>query len=265
MVGQAHALVTNDDGIDSRFLHLLVEALRRARFDVSVVAPVGEQSWIGRAISRRGELEARRASDFPSEGPAWTVTGTPSDCVNIALGHLLPRAPDIVVSGLNLGFNTTEMLILSSGTVAGAMEGAIWGFPAVAFSQAIPKGAFADLHASQGRAEGPFAATLRNAADRAAAVTRETLAAPPPDGCVVNVNFPTETAPETPVDETVPARARPGSLFEAVGGDRYVFRYTDGETVEAHPASDRAALARGHISRSVLDFANIGQRELPER
>ena len=123
------ALVTNDDGIDSAFLHRLVEALAKD-FEVAVAAPAFEQSWIGRAISRRTEVEVIPSpSHFPSGVQAWAVSGTPTDCVNIALGNLLDRQPDIVVSGINIGFNTTETLILCSGTIAGAMEGAQWGLP----------------------------------------------------------------------------------------------------------------------------------------
>ena len=98
-----HALVTNDDGIESAFLHRLVEALL-PDFQVSVAAPAFEQSWIGRAISRRREVEVIQSpSIFPSGVDAWAISGTPTDCVNIALGNLLPKLPDIVISGINIG------------------------------------------------------------------------------------------------------------------------------------------------------------------
>ena len=130
-----HALVTNDDGIESAFLHRLVEALL-PHFRVSVAAPVLEQSWTGRSMTRHGELEAiHSSSHFPDSVEAWAISGTPTDCVNIALGNLLPKKPDIVLSGINIGFNTTESLVLSSGTVAGAIEGVLWDLPAMAFSK----------------------------------------------------------------------------------------------------------------------------------
>jgi 5'-nucleotidase len=103
-----HLLVTNDDGIESAFLHRLVAALL-PKFKVSVAAPAFEQSWIGRAISRHQEIEVLcGASHFPAEVTAWAINGTPTDCVNIALGHLLERPADAVVSGINIGYNTTE-------------------------------------------------------------------------------------------------------------------------------------------------------------
>ena len=132
-----HALVTNDDGIESAFLHRLVEALL-PQFRVSVAAPALEQSWTGRSMTRHGELDAILSpSHFPDGVEAWSISGTPTDCVNIALGNLLSKKPDIVLSGINIGFNTTESLILSSGTVAGAIEGVLWNLPAIAFSNCL--------------------------------------------------------------------------------------------------------------------------------
>ena len=109
------ALITNDDGIDCGFLHALADAMTR-HFEVVVVAPRDEQSWAGRSFSRRGKLAVEERSDLPWK--AWAVAGTPSDCVNVALGHLLETPVDIVVSGINVGFNVTLPLLLTSGTVA---------------------------------------------------------------------------------------------------------------------------------------------------
>ncbi len=132
-----HALVTNDDGIESAFLHRLVDALL-PDFRVSVAAPAFEQSWTGRSMTRHGEIEAIHSpSIFPEGVEAWAISGTPTDCVNIALGNLLPEKPNIVLSGINIGFNTTETLILSSGTIAGAIEGVLWDLPAMAFSKCV--------------------------------------------------------------------------------------------------------------------------------
>ena len=86
-----HALVTNDDGIESAFLHRLVEALL-PDFEVSVAAPAFEQSWIGRAISRHSEIEVIPGlAYFSKDVQAWAIGGTPTDCVNIALGNLLRK------------------------------------------------------------------------------------------------------------------------------------------------------------------------------
>src|SRR5207248_6634210 len=83
-------LVTNDDGIESVFLHELVHALRTAGHELYVVAPKREQSWIGAAKSRNRPVHAT-AADRGLGCPTWVVDGTPSDAINIGVGHLLPR------------------------------------------------------------------------------------------------------------------------------------------------------------------------------
>jgi len=255
-----HALVTNDDGIDSAFLHALAESLA-AEFRVTVAAPATEQSWIGRAVSRHREVGVTRCSErFPDLEAAWAIDGTPTDCVNIALGNLTSELPDIVVSGINIGYNTTETLILSSGTVAGAIEGALWGLPAVAFSKCVPRHLFQKISEQRGATGGAFRASLEHAASHARAIARHTLAHPPGKGGVVNVNFPPETTAATAVEETFPARIQLGSLYAETSPGKYRFRYSDGSLLDDNPRSDRAALERGCISRSLLDFSKIGRR-----
>ena len=254
-----HALVTNDDGIESAFLHCLVEALS-IDFDISVAAPAFEQSWIGRAISRRKEVEViRSASHFPKGIDAWAVSGTPTDCVNIALGNLLERPADIVVSGINIGYNTTETLILSSGTVAGAIEGAQWGLPAVALSKCVPNHLFAGIRDAKGKTEGAFSKSLKIAAEHARRLTTEIYHQPPTAGHVVNINFPSATRVDSQVEDTFPAKIRLGSFYEESSPGKYSFRFSEGKILDPHPQSDRATLQRGSISRSVLDFSQISQ------
>lgn len=258
-----HALVTNDDGIESAFLHRLVDALLPF-FKVSVAAPAFEQSWSGRSMTRHGEIEVMQSpSHFPKAvATAWAISGTPSDCVNIALGNLLTEMPDIVLSGINIGFNTTETLILSSGTVAGAIEGALWEIPAVAFSQCVPGSIFESVRDSKGGVEGEFSRSLDAAAVHAAGIARETLAAA--DTCrgkVINVNFPPLTTETSQVVDTFPAKLKLGSLFGETSPGKYAFRYSEGTVAESHPNSDRIALQNSQISRSLLDFSRMGRRD----
>jgi len=255
-----HALVTNDDGIDSAFLHRLVDALLPG-FRVSVAAPAFEQSWIGRAMSRREEVEVVHSpSTFAGTEEAWAISGTPTDCVNIALGHLLPAKPDIVVSGINIGYNTTEALMLSSGTIAGALEGAFWGLPAIAFSKCVPKDLFPEVSRSKGRTSGNFSQSLSCAARRAALMSREALNSPPPAGTILNINFPPETEDSTWIRETRPAKVELGSMFEESRPGRFRFHFHEGFSIQADPDTDRAALDAGFISRGILDFSKVGRR-----
>ena len=254
-------LVTNDDGIESAFLHRLAEALI-ADFEVSVAAPATEQSWIGRAMTRLGEVEVTHSpTAVPGAKDAWAINGTPTDCVNIALGHLLPEKPDIVLSGINIGFNTTETLILSSGTIAGAIEGALWGLPAIAFSQCVPHHLFEEIRDSNGQTSGAFDDSLRAAARHACALAKQTLKDPPKSGDVVNINFPAETTAASTIKETYPAKIQLGSLFEEAAPGKFRFRYHDGIAIETNPGTDREALKAGFISRSILDFSRIGRSQ----
>jgi 5'-nucleotidase len=123
-------LVTNDDGVRSEGLHVLADALRHLG-EVTIVAPQVEASAIGHALTLRRPLRLE-----PLGEQFYEVDGTPTDCVNIAITQLYkPRKgmPDLVVSGINKGYNLGDD-VTYSGTVAGALEGALLGIPSIAVS-----------------------------------------------------------------------------------------------------------------------------------
>ncbi|MCU0492411.1 MAG: 5'/3'-nucleotidase SurE [Chloroflexaceae bacterium] len=132
-----HILVTNDDGIESLGLWLLAQALHEAGLgDVTIIAPDGEQSGMSMAFPPRLEHELNPAS-APEPGfaaiRAYTLNGTPVNCVTVGmLGVVNPR-PDVVVSGINRGLNAGTNVLLS-GTVGAAMIASLWGVPALAVS-----------------------------------------------------------------------------------------------------------------------------------
>jgi len=134
-------LLTNDDGLTSPGLTTLVAELQRTgRYDLRVVAPEKEQSGVGHCITIHWPLHAEKAvlPDPVSAVPAFQVAGTPADCVKLAVTNLFPDfKPDLVISGINRGPNV-GMNVLYSGTVAGALEAVIGGFPAIAFSLDVP-------------------------------------------------------------------------------------------------------------------------------
>jgi 5'-nucleotidase len=125
-------LVSNDDGISSRGIRILVELMTEMG-EVIVVAPDSPQSGMGHAITVGNTLRLDKTDIFGSV-PAYKCSGTPADCVKLAKHHLLKNGkPDLVVSGINHGSNTS-ISILYSGTMSAAIEGAIEGLPAVGFS-----------------------------------------------------------------------------------------------------------------------------------
>ena len=120
-------LVTNDDGVQSEGIHVLAKALASLG-DVTVVAPTQEASAIGHALTLRRPLRLDRVS-----AGVFAVDGTPTDCVNVAIAHVLNGNPDLIVSGINKGWNLGDD-VTYSGTVSGALEGALLGIPSIAVS-----------------------------------------------------------------------------------------------------------------------------------
>jgi 5'-nucleotidase len=124
-------LISNDDGINSLGIYALAKSLKEIG-DVTVVAPITEQSAVGHAITMKTPL--RVVEHFINgEFFGYAVEGTPADCVKMGIRNILKSPPDIVVSGINHGSNTA-INIIYSGTVSAAREAAIMDVPAVAFS-----------------------------------------------------------------------------------------------------------------------------------
>ncbi|MCK9614710.1 MAG: 5'/3'-nucleotidase SurE [Candidatus Omnitrophica bacterium] len=126
-------LLTNDDGIYSEGIRALYKSLKEIG-NVTIVAPDTERSAVGHAITLSDPL---RVKSVNREGKffGYATTGTPADCVKLAIRAILKKRPDIVISGINLGPNTGYS-VLYSGTVSGATEGAILGIPSFAISLA---------------------------------------------------------------------------------------------------------------------------------
>jgi 5'-nucleotidase len=127
-------LVTNDDGVFSEGLRLLASSLREIA-EVVVVAPDREQSATGHSLTLHRPLRMQQLEDS-----VYSVDGTPTDCVNLAVLWLLKdNPPDLVVSGINFGFNLGDD-VTYSGTVSATFEGTLLGIPSLAFSQEVAEG-----------------------------------------------------------------------------------------------------------------------------
>jgi len=224
-------LVTNDDGVHSDGIHALAEALK-ALGEVLIVAPHVEASAIGHALTLRRPLRVEQLRDG-----VYEVDGTPTDCVNIAITKLYPAPPDLIVSGINKGYNLGDD-VTYSGTVSGALEGALLGVPSVAVSQERTRGAYDFRHAAGA------------AAKIAALVLRDGII---PSQTFLSLNVPTG-APKgfrltvqakrnhvTTVDERIDPRGRPYYWIE------------EGENEwEPHDRSDFQAVRDGYISVTPL-------------
>lgn len=126
-------LVTNDDGIISPGIRALVEVMIKFG-DVTVVAPDSPQSGMGHAITIHDPLRMQKVDVFDDLNiPSYQCSGTPADCVKIAIDKILFRKPDLCVSGINHGSNAS-INVIYSGTMSAAVEAAIAGIPAIGFS-----------------------------------------------------------------------------------------------------------------------------------
>ncbi len=226
-------LLSNDDGVHAEGLHQLRKALAEVA-DVFVVAPASEQS----ATSHRITLaEPLRHRDLGHD--VHMVYGSPADCIYVALnlGGLLPRRPELVISGINHGFNL-GMDVIYSGTVAAAREGAMRGIPAMAIS-ADPRADFA------------------LAARESVPLVRRFLEAERPAGLapLLNVNFPAESPKgaratrlgRRDYEDKIEVRADPrGHRYYWVGGPAVVHDGSEG--------ADTTAVDSGYVSVTPLSL-----------
>ncbi|WP_223620447.1 5'/3'-nucleotidase SurE [Lysobacter sp. ESA13C] len=123
-------LVSNDDGVDAPGICILAQGLREAGHEVLVVAPDRDRSGASNSLTLDMPIRVHKLDES-----TWRVSGTPTDCVHVAITGMLEAEPDIVVSGINNTANLGDDVIYS-GTVAAAMEGRFLGLPAVAMSLA---------------------------------------------------------------------------------------------------------------------------------
>jgi 5'-nucleotidase len=223
-------LVTNDDGVHSEGIKALADALRPFG-DITVVAPIQEASAIGHALTLRRPL---RIDDI---GPnVFAVDGTPTDCVNLAITQVLKGKPDLIVSGINKGWNLGDD-VTYSGTVSGALEGALLEIPSIAVSTQRIKD------------QCEFGPSAVAAATVAQAVLERGL----PKFTLLNINVP--MGPTRGFRVTVQARRNHVTVVDARTDPRHREYYwiEEGENEwEPHDRSDYQAVRDGYISITPL-------------
>lgn len=127
-------LITNDDGVRAPGILAVAQALATLG-DITIVAPADNQSGKGHSISITDPIFADPVT-LPGDVPATALTATPASCVKVGVGALMPQKPDLVVSGINRGYNLGNVAYVS-GTVGAAREAALMGIPAIAASLAV--------------------------------------------------------------------------------------------------------------------------------
>ena len=223
-------LLTNDDGVHAPGIKALAARLSNAG-TVYVVAPDREVSACGQSLTLKHPLRAEKI-----EERVYSVDGTPADCVNLALVKLLPRRPDLVVSGINRGANLGED-VFYSGTVGGAREGTFFGLPSLAISLAV-RGP-----------DGDFSAAAEFSEILATMVLDKGL----PERTLLNVNVPAGT-PRGAVITVQGRREHQGTILEGLDPRRRTYYWIEEgkDRWLKDEMSDIHAVRRGLISITPL-------------
>ena len=232
-------LCSNDDGIHARGLESLVKKARELSDDVWVVAPQEEQSGAARALTLAHPIRIREYDER-----RFSVTGTPSDAVLMAVNNIMDAKPDLILSGVNNGQNIAEDVTVS-GTIAAAFMGMSLGIPSVALS-------LSRFARDKARWETPEA--------HGSAIVKQLLAAGWPDDVVVNVNFP-DCAPDDIAGTEVTRQGHRDAFQlyaeerEDLRGGTYFWYGFTGKLSDPPAGTDLRAIYEGRISITPLHLA----------
>jgi 5'-nucleotidase len=226
-------LITNDDGISSKGIQALVDVASHFG-EVLIIAPDKPQSGMGHAITINQILRLDRSRLFEGR-EAYTCSGTPVDCVKIGIYEILKNKPDLVLSGINHGENSSTN-VLYSGTMSAAIEGAMENIPSIGFS-------LADYHADADFSEAqPFIERILQSA----------LSSRFPDHVCLNVNIPKKG--NDPI-KGVRVCKQAQAFWEDRFDKRYdqfgrVYYWMSGDFLpkNPHPGTDLEALQDGYVS-----------------
>ncbi|CAN7437512.1 5'/3'-nucleotidase SurE [Phyllobacterium sp. LjRoot231] len=233
-------LLTNDDGIHAEGLSVLERIARQLSDDVWVVAPETDQSGLAHSLTLSNPLRLRQIDERH-----YAVRGTPTDCVIMGVKHLMPDAPDLILSGVNSGSNMADD-VTYSGTVAGAIEGTLLGIKSIALSQ--------EYNLDGGARVLPWEVVE----ERAPALLKKVLDVELAKSVLININFPSCSASEIAGTRvTAQGKLSHGLTIEERHDGRglpyYWLRYGRGKDVPAEN-SDVAALAKNFISITPLQL-----------
>ncbi|MGB5821425.1 MAG: 5'/3'-nucleotidase SurE [Saonia sp.] len=227
-------LVTNDDGITAPGLRSLVGFMKEIG-EVVVVAPDSPQSGMGHAITLNNTLYSKKIKIDNGETEEYSCSGTPADCVKLALQELLYRKPDICVSGINHGSNSS-INVIYSGTMSAAIEAGIEGVPAIGFSLC----------------DYSWSANFEPAGEAIKKIVSEALENGIPRGVVLNVNIPKVTAEQIKgIKICRQARANWKEKFDKrtnPNGKDYYWLTGEFELLDKGEDTDEWALANNYIS-----------------
>lgn len=241
-------LVTNDDGYTSSGYIPLLKALA-CEYHVVAVVPETKKSWIGKAVSAYDSIEIKKIT---YEGfDLHAVKGTPADCIQIGLYHILSSSPDYVISGINLGTNIGVARLLSSGTVGAAIEASLANIPSLAVSLSFP----ANIRKSKDLYSRESFDLFTDSAAIACKLSKKLFSCPLFRPCF-SVNIPFHATVHTPLEITIPFDASYGALFHGTT-DILHHRVPPVRYENMQEGTDILALHQGKISVTPLDLSMV--------
>ncbi|UII74702.1 5'/3'-nucleotidase SurE [Flagellimonas sp. HMM57] len=244
-------LVTNDDGITAPGLRALIKVMKEIG-EVIVVAPDSPQSGMGHAITIDNTLYSKKVVIDQDEGAPseYSCSGTPADCVKLALQEILDRKPDICVSGINHGSNSS-INVIYSGTMSAAIEAGIEGVPAIGFSLC----------------DYSWDADFSHSLNSVKKIVLEALEHGIPNGTVLNVNIPKSTDEPAGIKICRQARANWKEKFDkrmSPTGKDYYWLTGEFELLDKGEDTDEWALAQGFVSVVPTQFDLTAHHVIPQ-
>lgn len=232
-------LISNDDGIDAMGLEVLEEIAHAIADEVWVIAPDDNCSGYGRSTTLKREIKATKRGER-----RYTCDGTPTDCVILAVNHLMKDCPpDLVLSGVNLGMNISDD-ITCSGTIGAAWEATVYRIPAIALSQKYdPRFPLDDPSV--------FNAARQHGAALVTALLRRGW----PDHILMNINFPSVAAEEVRGIKPVGVGRHKVSDEILMGSGEHSYRIgKQRQKTDLDPETDIGALFEGYITLCPLSI-----------
>ena len=244
-------LVTNDDGITAPGLRTLLRIMKELG-EVVVVAPDSPQSGMGHAITVDSTLFSKKVVVDHMEGAPneYSCSGTPADCVKLALREILERKPDICVSGINHGSNSS-INVIYSGTMSAAIEAGIEGIPAIGFSLC----------------DYSWEANFEPSVPLVKKIAQEALENGIPKGTVLNVNIPKTSVTPKGIKVCRQARGNWNEHFDkrtSPSGKDYYWLTGEFELLDKGQDTDEWALSQGYVSLVPTQFDLTAHHAIPQ-
>lgn len=239
-------LLTNDDGYDAAGILELCNALKDD-FEISIVAPMVNQSCKGLSISLPRKLEAMQCEN-PDHIPFWKVDSTPADCVKFALHYLYKDKPDLIISGINNGWNSGRN-VLYSGTIGAAIQATFYGLFAIAYS-------VYEWHSLPDFSEEKKVIN---------SLTHHFLKHKPRTGTLMNINFPSKKKPQLGVRIAKQGKSFWNPTVKARENNVDFFIDESIEFIEEDAESDIYLLTQGYVTCTPLHVNDLTDKHEYEK